>query len=454
MTATAPRRSLLALAAAALAALSAAAPAAAVSTAAPADAQLRLAFTRDPNVVVVHWTSSNATDAPPYAPAAQWGTSADALGNAAVNCTTDSYVAWTIRSPQLHFCLLAGLPGGAQAEVFYRVGDGSPSGWGAVRRFRTALAPGDATPFAFAVTGDMGIEYSAATMAQVAAAAAERDLRFFTLHNGDLAYADNRQSLFNGTIADGVVNEFYELISDAYAAEVPTLFGLGNHEMQLGDIPTCINGTLQCRGLAYLKRVAPTLPASPSPFFYSFDHGLAHFVSISFESGWGAGSPQIEWLAADLAAVNRVVTPWTVLFVHRPFYCSNSYSCNLTAPFVELYEPLLYDAASGAVRVDLVLTSHVHCYERMTQVKNGVAVANGSYDGMQTPLYLLQGSAGCLEGSTPWTPAKPDWSAVRMCESVAFGFSTVEVLNATHLRTAFVNAKDGSALDEAVISKA
>lgn len=422
--------------------------------AAAADAQLRVAFTRDPSAVVVHWTSSNATDAPPYAPAAQWGLAPDALDRAAVNCSTDAYVAFAVRSPQLHFCVLAGLPA-SQAAVYYRVGDGSAAGWGAVRRFRTALAAGDATPFAFAVTGDMGIEYSAATMRQVAAAAAARDLRFFTLHNGDLAYADNRQTLFNGTIADGVLNDFYELVSDSYAAEVPTTFGIGNHELQLGSVSNCINGTTHCPGLAYLKRVAPTLPSSPSPFFYSFDHGLAHFVSISFENGWGQGSPQLSWLAADLAAVDRARTPWTVLYVHRPLYCSNTYSCNLTAPYLSLYEPLFFDASSGAVRVDLVLTSHVHCFERMTQVRNGVALANASsYDGMRSPLYLLQGAAGCLEGSTPWLPEAPAWSAVRMCESVAFGFSTVEVLNATHLRTSFVNAKDGGALDEVTISKA
>ena len=250
-----------------------------------------------------------------------------------------------------------------------------------------------------------------------------------------------------------MLNEFYQMMSSAYAARVPTLFGLGNHELQLGDIPSCQEGGGECRGLAYLKRVAPALPASPSPFFYSWSHGLAHFVSISFESGWAAGSAQHAWLVADLAAVDRAATPWTILYVHRPFYCSNSYSCNLTAPFVALYEPLLYDAA-GAVAVDVVLTSHVHCYERMTQVKGGAAVGSGGYVGMRTPLYLLQGAAGCIEGSTPWLPEQPAWSAARLCESVAFGFSTVEVLNRTHLRTAFVSAETGGTLDEAVISKA
>ena len=76
---------------------------------AAADPQLRLAFTRDASIVVVHWASSNATDAPPYAPAAQWGTAPDALLHAGTSCSTDAYVAWGVRSPQLHFCLLAGL---------------------------------------------------------------------------------------------------------------------------------------------------------------------------------------------------------------------------------------------------------------------------------------------------------------------------------------------------------
>ena len=180
---------------------------------------------------------------------------------------------------------------------------------------------------------------------------------------------------------------------------------------------------------------------------------MAHFVSISFESGWQSGGAQLAWLEADLAAVDKRRTPWTVLYVHRPIYCSNTYSCNLTAPFAAIYEPLFYDSASGGVRVDLVLTSHVHCFERMHQVTGGVTVDNG-YAGMRTPLYILQGSAGCDEGSTPWTPVQPSWSAVRLCESVAFGFSTVEVLNSTHLRTTFVNAKNGSVLDEVTISKA
>ena len=63
-------------------------------------------------------------------------------------------------------------------------------------------------------------------MSAVAAAAQSADLRYFSIHNGDLAYADNRQSLNNGSLADGVLNDFYEMLSTSYAASVPTLFGL------------------------------------------------------------------------------------------------------------------------------------------------------------------------------------------------------------------------------------
>ena len=419
----------------------------------PPPTQVRLAFTRDAATVVVHFVSSNATDAPPFAPAAQWGLAPGALTNAAANCSSDAYVAWGIASPRLHFCTLAGLPAG-QAEIYYRVGDATLGSWSAVARFRSALAVGDETPFAFAVTGDMGIEFSAPTMRAVAAAAQAADLRFFSIHNGDLAYADNRQSLYNGTIADSVINEFYDMLSDNYASNVPVLFSLGNHEMQLGDVRGCLQNGSECRGLAYVKRVAPTLPASPSPFYYSWSHGLALFVSISFESAWEPASPQFAWLRADLAAVDSAATPFVILYVHRPLYCSNTYSCNLTAPVLAAYEPLFYGADGATVLVDLVLTAHVHCFERMHQVRNGTLVGTGGYDSMRTPLYLLQGSAGCLEGSTPWLPEQPAWSAFRACESVAFGFSTVEVLNRTHLRTSFVEAGDGRVLDSVTISKA
>lgn len=52
---------------------------------------------------------------------------------------------------------------------------------------------------------------------------------FFSIHNGDLAYADNRQSLNNGSWADGVLNDWYDMISASYSTKIPVMFGVGNH---------------------------------------------------------------------------------------------------------------------------------------------------------------------------------------------------------------------------------
>ena len=49
--------------------------------------------------------------------------------------------------------------------------------------------------------------------------------------------------------------------------------------------------------------------------------GPIHFVSYSTEESVAVGSPQYNFLAADLAAVNRTITPWVVASGHRPVSC-------------------------------------------------------------------------------------------------------------------------------------
>jgi acid phosphatase len=111
-------------------------------------------------------------------------------------------------------------------------------------------------------------------------------------------------------------------------------------------------------------------------FWYSFDYGLAHFVSIDGETDF-ANSPewtfaedlsgnethpkesetyitdsgpfgavdgsvkdtksyaQYKWLKKDLASVDRTKTPWVIVMSHRPMYSSaySSYQKNIRAAF-------------------------------------------------------------------------------------------------------------------------
>lgn len=115
-------------------------------------------------------------------------------------------------------------------------------------------------------------------------------------------------------------------------------------------------------------------------FWYSFDYGMTHFVSIDTETDF-ADSPewpfihdtdgklvhptedetyvtdsgpfgaiddedytdnkayqQYQWMAKDLAAVDRTVTPWVVVMGHRPMYSSqvSSYQGDIRSAFEAL----------------------------------------------------------------------------------------------------------------------
>ena len=60
-------------------------------------------------------------------------------------------------------------------------------------------------------------------------------------------------------------------------------------------------------------------------FYFSFDYGLVHFVSLCSEDyayQYAEGSPQWNWARADLekAVANRHNVPWIVVSGHRPMY--------------------------------------------------------------------------------------------------------------------------------------
>jgi hypothetical protein len=90
--------------------------------------------------------------------------------------------------------------------------------------------------------------------------------------------------------------------------------------------------------------------------WYSLDASLVHFAMINTELDLSASSEQYAWLAADLAAVDRLATPWVVVMGHRPVY--------------QMSHELVYDPNVWRVRplleqwkVDLALYGHEHYAE-------------------------------------------------------------------------------------------
>jgi hypothetical protein len=70
--------------------------------------------------------------------------------------------------------------------------------------------------------------------------------------------------------------------------------------------------------------LGPSSSGGHGNLWFSFNVGPIHFASVSSEHNYSTGSPQALWLDADLAAVDRSVTPWVILSLHRPVYSADA----------------------------------------------------------------------------------------------------------------------------------
>lgn len=96
----------------------------------------------------------------------------------------------------------------------------------------------------------------------------------------------------------------------------------------------------------------------PGEGYYSYDLGAWHIVVLNSNcaqvaGGCGAGSPQEQWLRADLAANPSACT---LAYWHNPRYTSGYHGND---PRTEALWQALYDADA-----DVVLTGHDHTYQR------------------------------------------------------------------------------------------
>lgn len=88
--------------------------------------------------------------------------------------------------------------------------------------------------------------------------------------------------------------------------------------------------------------------------YYSFDLGGWHFISLNSNVEAGVGSPQYEWLKADLAAATDALC--TIAYWHHPVFTSGPHGND---PRMAALWELLHAAG-----VEIVLAGHDHIYER------------------------------------------------------------------------------------------
>jgi len=265
------------------------------------------------------------------------------------------------------------------------------------------------------------------------------------VHVGDISYA-----MGHGSKWEQWFNEI-----EPVSTQVPYHVVLGNHEF---DWPGQSFKPLafsymkdsggEC-GIPHDKRFHMPGPRFKTPgdfltgspnIYHSFEVGPdgfgVHFSLISSEHDMMKGSEQYDWLAADLAAVNRTKTPWLVFAQHRPYYGTTIVRILPEYGIMRrTLEPLLVQH-----HVDLVLTGHIHQYQRTCPMVDLRCNASG-------PVYMVVGTAGATT-QVPWAP-KPDWLVAR---SDQFGIPKF-VANATHMHVRWFRDIDGTIGDEFYIMK-
>ena len=106
----------------------------------------------------------------------------------------------------------------------------------------------------------------------------------------------------------------------------------------------------------------------PTKGYYSYDLGTWHIVVLNSEISVGTGSPQEQWLRADLAGH---LTVCTLAIWHRPRFSSGI--GHGSDPAMQPLWQALYD-----FNADVVVNGHLHHYERFApQSPSGVSDANG-----------------------------------------------------------------------------
>ena len=110
----------------------------------------------------------------------------------------------------------------------------------------------------------------------------------------------------------------------------------------------------------------------PTKGYYSFDVGTWHIIALNsncsqISGGCGAGSPQEQWLKADLAAHPNMCT---LAYWHHPRFSSGGQGSTVA---MDPFWRALYAAG-----VEVVLNGHDHVYERFApQNPNGIADPKG-----------------------------------------------------------------------------
>jgi len=275
------------------------------------------------------------------------------------------------RIHEVHVCGLT-----PATTYYYKVGN--PGFFSNVYSLVTAPVKGATTEYRFGIAGDARDVPAVWAQAEQAIKSAGA---VFQIFSGDLINLppNNQYQL----------NQFFEAVSgnapaSDVMAEIPIMPTSGNHDEM--SIP-------------YMEQFAiPQSPANEESAafgqkeWYSFDYANAHFIALYDSTSTSVISgAETTWLSADLAAVDRKVTPWIFVFHHQPQFTCDSVHAPDTAvlPWQQLFDQY---------HVDVVFNGHVHNYQRSYPSK-GWAPATTEPTASGT-VYVVAGAVGIAPDDT------------------------------------------------------
>lgn len=211
------------------------------------------------------------------------------------------------------------------------------------------------------VTDDLG----------AASAPAQRGVTVFAppvlVGAGDVAVCTGSGDEATAALLDGISGTIFTTGDNAYPNGTASDFqncydpSWGRHKARTR--PSAGNHDYDTPGAAAYYAYFGSRAGDASKGYYAYDLGAWRIVVLNSNLQTNAGSPQLQWLAADLAANPRTCT---LAYWHHARFSSGTHGNN---PAMKPFWDALYAAG-----VDVVLVGHDHDYERFApQDPNGAA---------------------------------------------------------------------------------